>query len=61
MVKVYVPLHPAEVNRLVEIARAERRRPTDQAAYLLSKALGTTPTTTTGKDDRSGKEAHSQA
>lgn len=37
--KLYVPLRRDEFDRLAELARAERRRPQDQAAVLLEKAL----------------------
>ena len=36
---VYVKLHPAEVEALGRLAQDQRRRPQDQAAYLLSEAL----------------------
>ena len=36
---LYVPLDKATLARLVALARQERRRPQDQAAYLLERAL----------------------
>ena len=39
MVKLYVPLRPQEIDRLVAVANAERRRPADQAAHMLSRLL----------------------
>jgi hypothetical protein len=36
---VWVPLDHAEKERLLELARRERRRPRAQAAYLLSRLL----------------------
>ena len=43
--KIYVSLEPHEVDRLIEIAAVERRRPQDQAALMLLRALDeATPT-----------------
>ena len=39
VVKLYVPLRPQEIDRLVAVANAERRRPADQAAHMLSRLL----------------------
>ena len=39
MVKLYVPLRHDEIDRLVAVAASERRRPADQAAYMLSRLL----------------------
>lgn len=36
---VYVKLRPAEVEALGRLAHDQRRRPQDQAAYLLGEAL----------------------
>lgn len=36
---VYVPLDEASLRRLVELAEREKRRPQDQAAWLLEQAL----------------------
>jgi hypothetical protein len=36
---VYVRMRPDEVEALVRLALAERRRPSDQAAVLLAEAL----------------------
>lgn len=36
---LYVPLNPSELQALQTIARAERRRPQEQAAVLLVQAL----------------------
>lgn len=38
-VKLYVPLTRAEFEALREVARAERRRPQDQAAFIVAKQL----------------------
>ena len=38
-IRLYVPLRRDEAEQLLKVAVAERRRPADQAAYLLSKAL----------------------
>jgi hypothetical protein len=37
--RIYVRLQPREVERLVELATQERRRPADQAALLVAEAL----------------------
>jgi hypothetical protein len=37
--KLYVPLRRDEFDRLANLARAERRRPQDQAAVLLEAAV----------------------
>ena len=39
--RLSISLTREEFDHLVERARAERRRPRDQAAYLLATALGT--------------------
>lgn len=39
--RLFVPLDPDEFDRLRALARAERRRPQEQAAVLLTRALGT--------------------
>jgi len=39
MRQFFVRLREDELRRLVEIANAERRRPQEQAAWLLSRAL----------------------
>jgi hypothetical protein len=36
---LYVPLSQQEREALIELAHAQRRRPQDQAAYLLGQAL----------------------
>jgi hypothetical protein len=36
---LYVPVQPDTLDRLREIARRERRRPQDQAALILERAL----------------------
>jgi hypothetical protein len=36
---LFVPLDPAELDALQTVARAERRRPQEQAAVLLGEAL----------------------
>ena len=41
-IRLYVPLQKHEVERLIEVADAERRTPRDQAAVLLAAALKTT-------------------
>lgn len=40
---LYVPLRRDALERLVELAQAEHRRPQDQAAWLLERALVTKP------------------
>jgi hypothetical protein len=37
--RLFVPLARDELDALLEVARAERRRPQDQAAVLLSQSL----------------------
>lgn len=37
--KLYVPLTCAEFEALREVARAERRRPQDHAAFIVAKQL----------------------
>lgn len=37
--RLYVPLSKPEIDALVELAHARRRRPQDQAAVLIGKAL----------------------
>jgi hypothetical protein len=37
--RLFVPLTRDELDRLRELARAQRRRPQDQAAVLLTRAL----------------------
>ena len=37
--RVYISLTKTEAERLSEVARRERRRPKDQAAYLVARAL----------------------
>ena len=39
MRRVYVPLGQQSLERLIALAKAERRRPQDQAACLLEQAL----------------------
>jgi hypothetical protein len=41
--KLYVRLRVDELDRLLRLARAERRSPQDQAAHLLAQALGAAP------------------
>lgn len=41
--RLFVSLDPKEFQRLLTVAHAERRRPQDQAAVLLSKALAERP------------------
>jgi hypothetical protein len=41
--RMFVPLTVAELERLRRLARAERRRPQDQAAHLLGQVLANTP------------------
>lgn len=36
---LYVPIDPEFRDRLAELAKRERRRPQDQAAWLLQQAL----------------------
>jgi hypothetical protein len=44
VVRLYVPLRREEVNRIVQLAQAERRRPADQAAYIIAQWLEQTTT-----------------
>jgi hypothetical protein len=37
--KLFVPLNASEFDRLTELAQSDRRRPQDQAAMLLARAL----------------------
>ena len=37
--RLYVPLSKPEIDALVELAHAQRRRPQEQAAVLIGKAL----------------------
>jgi len=37
--QLYVPLTKSEMYSLVELARAQRRRPQEQAAMLIAQAL----------------------
>lgn len=37
--RLYVPLRKSEFEQLVALARLERRRPQDQAALLIARAL----------------------
>lgn len=37
--RLFVPLSKPEIDALVELAHARRRRPQDQAAVLIGKAL----------------------
>ncbi len=37
--RVFVPLREAVIERLVHVAERERRRPADQAAYIIEQAL----------------------
>jgi hypothetical protein len=37
--RLFVPLTRDEFDRLLELARAERRRPQDQAALILARTL----------------------
>ena len=39
MTRIYIPLRHDEIERLMTIASAERRRPADQAAFMLAQAL----------------------
>jgi hypothetical protein len=39
--RLFVPLTTEELERLGELARAERRRPQDQAALILARTLAT--------------------
>jgi hypothetical protein len=39
MDKLFVPLARDQFDRLRKLARAERRRPQEQAAYMLEQAL----------------------
>lgn len=41
--RLFVPLTREEFGALLRLARAERRRPQDQVAVLLSRALGAEP------------------
>jgi len=37
--RLSIPLNDPVVDKLLALAKSERRRPQDQAAYLLEKAL----------------------
>ncbi len=37
--RLYVPLRQSEFEQLIALARSERRRPQDQAALLIARAL----------------------
>jgi len=60
--RLYVPLTQPEIDALIELARAERRRPQEQAAKLIGEALReqllhqeqTTPCSTTTVADGKG-------
>lgn len=39
MRRVYIPLAETEIDALVRLARAQRRRPQDQAALIITEAL----------------------
>ena len=39
MQRLFVPLSPEALRRILELAQEERRRPQDQAAILLEDAL----------------------
>jgi len=41
--KLYIPLRTEEMARLVALAREERRRPQDQAALIIARALAEEP------------------
>ena len=41
--RLFVPLRKDELEKLAALARAERRRPQDQAAVLIAQALRGTP------------------
>jgi hypothetical protein len=38
-VKIYVPLTSSEIEQLRSIAHSEKRRPQDQAAFIIASAL----------------------
>lgn len=39
MKSLYIRLSPEVLQRLIELARQQRRRPTDQAALIVERAL----------------------
>jgi hypothetical protein len=41
--RLYITLDRVEAERLTEVARQERRRPKDQAAYLIVRGLEREP------------------
>ena len=48
---LYVPADSAILERLRELARQERRRPQDQAALILERALGPLEAPTSSTED----------
>lgn len=48
---LFVTLRPTELDRLRELARTERRRPQDQAAILIVRALTDGPESRPARDD----------
>jgi hypothetical protein len=50
-VRLFVPLTKMEFDALRELARAERRRPQDQAAVLTAWTLADTPGTAAHSDE----------
>lgn len=62
MQSVYVKLRAGEAAALVRLAQDQRRRPSDQAAVLLSEALKqATQGTTQGGQDRAPSIASASA
>jgi hypothetical protein len=51
--RLFVPLTKTEFDALRDLARAERRRPQDQAAVLLAQTLADAPPRHTGDPDPS--------
>ena len=51
MQRVYVPLRTQELERLVALAHQERRRPQEQAAFLISQALDASTVSGNPRDD----------
>jgi len=41
MVRISIPLTVAEADRLVALAQGQRRKPSDQAAFMLAELLRT--------------------
>ncbi len=54
---LYVPLQSDVLDKLTQLAQQERRRPQDQAAVLLERALVARPPQEPRASERAGREA----